>query len=286
MTGPTVEDVAAELYALPLDAFTRERNARAAATDDKALAGAIRSLRKPSLAAWVVDLLVREAGGELEQALELGAALREAQDELDAATLAELTGQRRALVSGLARRAAAIAKEQGVTVSGAASDEVEKTLNAAMRDAAASDAVRTGRLVRTLDVVGFDPVDLDGAVAGDIPEGPAPAPRDDLAERRARKAAERTAREAAQAAGKADRELAAAEAVLGKARERADHVRERIAELRADLDRLETDAERAEAKAATAEKARDEARAAAKAARRAADAAESALPGGSGGGDA
>ncbi len=42
-----MEDVAAELYALPLDAFTRERNARAAATDDEALAGAIRSLRSP-----------------------------------------------------------------------------------------------------------------------------------------------------------------------------------------------------------------------------------------------
>jgi len=282
MTGPTVEDVAAELYALPLDEFTRERNARAAAADEKALADGIRSLRKPSLAAWVVDLLVREAADEVDQALELGAALREAQEDLDAATLSELTGQRRALVSGLARRAVAIAKDAGVTVSRAATDEVEKTLNAAMRDAAASDAVRTGRLVRTLDVVGFDPVDLDGAVAGDVPPRPPAAPRDDLAERRARKAAERAAREAVQAASAAEREVSKAESALQTARERADHVHERIAELRTELESLEADAERADARATAAEEARDAARAKAKAARKTAETAEAAIGGAKG----
>jgi len=273
MTGPTVEDVAAELCALPLDAFTRERNARAAATADTAVAAGIRGLRKPSLAAWVVDLLVREAAGEVDQALELGAALREAQEELDAATLATLTRQRRALVSGLARRAVALAADAGVTVSRAGTDEIENTLNAALRDAAASAAVRTGRLVRTLDVIGFDPVDLEGAVAGAIPDRAEAAPRDDLAERRARKAAERGAREAAQAAGAAERELTAAEAALTKARERGDHLRERLDDLRGEIARLEADAERADAAAASAEETRDAARSRARTARRAADAA-------------
>lgn len=280
MVATTVDDVAAELYALPLDAFTRERNARAAAIADKAVADGIRSLRKPSLAAWVVDLLVRAAATEVDQALELGAALREAQEELDAATLAELTRQRRALVAGLARRAVALAKDQGVTVSRAATDEIEKTLNAAMRDAAASDAVRTGRLVRTLDVVGFDPVDLEGAVAGAIPERAPAAPRDDLAERRARKAAERAAREAAQAAGTAERELASAETALTRARERGDRLRERLEDLKAEIERLEKDAARADAETSSAEDARDAARSRARAARKTADAAAAAVDAG------
>lgn len=276
MAEPSLEDAARELYALPLDAFTSERNARAAASDDKAAARSIRSLRKPSLAAWVVDLLVRRATSELEQALELGAALREAQEELDADTLGELTKQRRALVAGLARRATALAKDEGVTVSRAALDEVEKTLNAAMRDAAASDAVMTGRLIRSLDVVGFDPVDLDGAVAGEVTARAEAAPRDDLAQRRARKAAERAAREAAQSASAAERELAGADAALHKLRERADHLHERADELRAELARFEHDADKADRATEKAERERDEAAARAKKARKAADAAAAA----------
>lgn len=277
MAEPSLEDAARELYALPLDAFTAQRNALAAGAADKAAARGIRSLRKPSVPAWVVDLLVRRATGEVEQALELGAEMREAQEELDAATLSQLTTQRRALVAGLARRAAALAKDEGVTVSRAAMDEVEKTLNAAMRDAAASDAVMSGRLIRALEVVGFDPVDLDGAVAGEVTARPAAAPRDDLAQRRARKAAERTAREAAQSASSADRELAGADSALQKARERADHVHERAEELRAELARVQTDIERADTAAQKAESVRDDAAARAKKARKTADAAAAAV---------
>jgi hypothetical protein len=276
MPNPTLEDAAAELYALPLDSFTRERNARAKAAGDAGLADGIRSLRKPSLAAWVVDLLARGARDELGQAVELGAALREAQEELDAGALAELTRQRRALVAGLARRAAALAKEEGVAVSQAALVEVEKTLNAAMRDAGAAAAVLTGRLVRTLDVVGFDAADLDGAVAGEIPaQAPRPT-RDDLAERRARKAAERAAREAAQAAGAADRELAAAETALTRAQGHADRLHDRIAELQAELVRIGHEAERADAALAQADEARDAASRRAKKARRDSDTAAAA----------
>lgn len=282
MAQPTVDEVAAELCALPLGDFTAARNARAAATSDRAVAGDIRALRKPSLAAWVVDLLARSAPDDLAQAFEIGDALREAQEELDAATLAELTKQRRALVAGLARQAVALAADAGVSVSAAARDDVEKTLNAGMRDADAASAVLTTRLVRALDAVGFDPVDLEGAVAGSVTSRPPAAPRDDLAERRARKAAEKTAREATQAAATADRELAAAEAAVGKARERADRLHERISELQAELARIEADADRADAATAAAEEARAGAAQRAKKTRTAADAAQAALDGGSG----
>lgn len=277
MTAPTdLDAVAAELYALPPDEFTAARNARANQAD-RPLAAQIKALRKPTAAAWAVGLLARE--GQLGDALELSAALREAQDDLDAAELNRLGRQRRALVTALAAQAADLAAVKGVTVSASARTEVEKTINAAVMDAAAAAAVMTGRLVRTLEATGLEPVDLTDAVGGSVPGVPdAPAPsRDDLAERRARKAAERELREAERAAGEADRELAKIDAKLAKARERTDHLRERVDDLRAELARFEADAEKAEAAATDLEAERTEAAERAQSAARATERARKAL---------
>lgn len=249
MTAPAdLDAVAAELYALPPDEFTAARNARATQAG-KPLDARIKALRKPTAAAWAVSLLARD--GQLGDALELSAALRDAQDDLDAAELNRLGRQRRALVAALAAQAADLAAAKGVTVSASARTEVEKTINAAVMDAAAAAAVMTGRLIRTLEATGLEPVDLTDAVGGSVPGVPdAPAPsRDDLAERRARKAAERELRDAERAAGEADRELAKIDAKLAKARERTDHLRERVDDVRAELARFEADAEKAEAAA-------------------------------------
>ena len=240
-----LDAIAVELYALPPDDFTSARNARAAAAD-RSLAARVKTLRKPTAAAWAVDLLARD--GQLAEALELAGALREAQDDLDGAELARLSRQRRALVAALATQAVDLAAERGVSVSASARADVEKTINAAVMDAAAAAAVMTARLVRPLEASGFDAVDVSDAVGGSLPGVPdAPAPtRDDLAERRARKEAERAVREAERAAGEADRELAKIDAKLTKARERADHLRERIDDLHAELARFEADAEKAD----------------------------------------
>lgn len=277
MTAPAdLDAVAAELYALPPDEFTAARNVRANQADGP-LAAQIKALRKPTAAAWAVGLLARE--GQLGDALELSAALREAQDDLDAAELNRLGRQRRALVAALAAQAADLAAAKGVTVSASARTEVEKTINAAVMDAAAAAAVMTGRLVRTLEATGLEPVDLTDAVGGSVPGVPdAPAPsRDDLAERRARKAAERELREAERAAGEADRELAKIDAKLVKARERTDHLRERVDDLRAELARFEADAEKAEAAATDLEAERTVAAERAQSAARATERARKAL---------
>lgn len=277
MTAPAdLDAVAAELYALPPDEFTAARNVRANQADGP-LAAQIKALRKPTAAAWAVGLLARE--GQLGDALELSAALREAQDDLDAAELNRLGRQRRALVAALAAQAADLAAAKGVTVSASARTEIEKTINAAVMDAAAAAAVMTGRLVRTLEATGLEPVDLTDAVGGSVPGVPdAPAPsRDDLAERRARKAAERELREAERAAGEADRELAKIDAKLAKARERTDHLRERVDDLRAELARFEADAEKAEAAATDLEAERTGAAERAQSAARATERARKAL---------
>lgn len=271
-----LDAIAVELYALPPDDFTAARNARAAASD-RALAARVKALRKPTAAAWAVDLLARD--GQLAEALELAGALREAQDDLDGAELARLSRQRRALVGALATQAVDLAAERGVSVSAAARADVEKTINAAVMDAAAAAAVMTARLVRPLEAAGFDAVDVSDAVGGSLPGVPdAPAPtRDDLAERRARKAAERAVREAERAAGEADRELAKIDAKLDKARERADHLRERIADLRAELARFEADAEKAERETQRLDDDRTDAAARARTAERDAEKARKAL---------
>lgn len=269
-----LDAIAAELYALPPAEFTAVRN-REAGMADRSIAAQVKALRKPTVAAWTVNLLARE--GQLAEALELAAALREAQDDLDAAELSRLGRQRRQLVSALASQAVGLAGDAGVSVSAAARDDVEKTINAAVMDASAAAAVMTARLVSSLEAGTFEQADLADAVGGSLP-GVAEAPaRDDLAERRARKAAEKAAREAERAANEAERELARIDAQREKLQERVDHVTERIDDLRRDLERLEGDRHTAEAALAEVEQARGAAASRAKAAAKEAERARDAL---------
>ncbi|WP_159615483.1 hypothetical protein [Arthrobacter zhaoguopingii] len=160
---------AAELYALPLDEFTRARDDKAkdtATAGDKDLGGAIRKLRKASTAAWLVNLLVNRQRGEIEQVLALGQSLREAQETTDRARLHALGQQRQRLLAGIARQSLDLAAGIGHPAGASALPEVEGTLRAAMTDPGAAAAVLTGRLVRPLEVSGWEPVDLTGAVAG------------------------------------------------------------------------------------------------------------------------
>lgn len=269
-----LDAIAAELYALPPADFTAARNARAAASDPS-VAKLVKALRKPSVAAWTVNLLARD--GQLADALELAAALREAQDDLDAAEMSRLGRQRRQLVAALAKQAVALATETGVAISAAARDDVEKTINAAVIHASAAAAVMTGRLVTTLEAGDIEPDALAEAVGGSVPGVETPEPRDDLAERRARKAAEKAAREAERLSGEAERALARADARRAKAQERLDHIAERIGDLRRDLAQLEADAATAAEKLAVAEREHNEAAAKARNAARESERAQRAL---------
>lgn len=269
-----LDAIAAELYALPPADFTAARNARAGASGGS-LAKRVKTLRKPSVAAWAVNLLARD--GQLGEALELSAALREAQDDLDAAEMSRLGRQRRQLVAALAKQAADLANDAGVDVGAAAREDVEKTINAAVMDAAAAAAVMTGRLVKPLEAGDIEPEALADAVGGSVPGVVTPPPRDDLAERRARRDAEKAAREAERLANEAERALARIEDRRTKAQERADHLAERIDDLRRDLARLEEEAAAADDKLDAIERERAEAAKTAKDAAREADRAQRVL---------
>ncbi|MET0725251.1 MAG: transposase [Leifsonia sp.] len=268
MADDALIPIADELYALPPTEFTAARNSRAATVkaDDRDLAERVRELKKPSPGAWLVNQLVRHRASALAAVLDLGDELRDAQERRDAPELTRLTRLRRTEVAALGRTAGELAAELGHPVARAGLDEVEQTVNAALADAAATDAVLSGRLVRTLITVGFDPVDLDNAVAGGaaVPR-PAGRPVEDIAVRRERKRLEQAASEAERAAASARRafDIAAGHAADAERRRREaqadrddaeDRLRAADARLaRADRESAELERERDAAQSASAE---------------------------------
>lgn len=158
-------DVARELLLVAPADFVAERTARQRATrkDDRELASAIGGLRKPAPAAWVVDLLAHE--GALDEAVDLGPAIRAAQADADPAEIRRLRKQRAGVVDALAQAGADLASDAGHPLTPAVLDQVRATIEAAMADPHAGAAVRSGLLVRPLESAGFDDVDLDGALA-------------------------------------------------------------------------------------------------------------------------
>ncbi|MDI3213893.1 hypothetical protein [Arthrobacter sp. AL12] len=162
-------DVAARLYALPFDDFVAARTAAAkdaaAAKEQGTLAAEVRSLPKPSVAAWAVNMLAARRPGILRELAGLGTAMRAAQSSLDAAELRRLGHVRRQLLGSAVKAAREVAEQQGRKISGAIAAEVEATLRAATADAGAAAAMQSGRLLRGLSADGVDVVDLSGAVA-------------------------------------------------------------------------------------------------------------------------
>jgi hypothetical protein len=283
--------VADELYALPLDRFTPARDARAKELKGSDLAAPVKALRKPSLAAWVVNLFVRRDPEQVEQVLAVGAALREAQEGMDGAELRALTKQRRQLTSAVTARVRSLAAEEGVKVTQAVADQVEATLTAAMLDVEAGRAVRSGLLVAALSATGVDAVDAAAAVA--LPEAlgftaspteAEPVPPPDLhvvpdvdADAKARTRAEDTLAEAEQVANAARGEARAAEKSVADLEARSLQLQAEIDELKRQLSELEERAEETDDELSEAEETRDEAAAALKEAEQSRDRAQKAL---------
>jgi hypothetical protein len=153
-----LDEVADELYGLPPEEFmpartTYEQQARA--DGDRALAAEIKALGKPSTAAWACNVLVRHHREEIENLVELGGLLREAQENLEGDQLRALDVQRRQLLSALTRRSRALANQLGHPVSGAVGQQVEETLRAAMSDPDAGEALLAGRLTAAMSYSGM-----------------------------------------------------------------------------------------------------------------------------------
>jgi hypothetical protein len=269
------DSIAAELYSGAPGDFVSARNARAKQMADVDVAARIRALRKPTTAAWVVNLFAQERAQQLQEALQLAAALREAQADLDAPTLAKLSRDRRALTGRLAEDAAELARARGAHITAATLDAVQRTISAAFFDPGAAAAVASGRLTTDLDIGdGTTPLDPSTVVAGDVEDAPAAQerPDDEVAAMRARRRAQQALKEAVRARDAAEREHAATLRALHDASRRAEQIAARIDELE---EGLKTARESAHAVATTLAGAEaEEQRAAAELARREAAVAE------------
>lgn len=153
-----LSEIAAELYGLDPGEFVaarKDRAAQAKRAGESELAAAVAELRKPTVAAWTVNLLAREAPDEVDALLRLGEALRDAQRELSGDDLRTLTKQRQQVVNALARRAGELAAEHDRPVGEPVLREVATTLTAALADPEVADQVRDGTLAKSASYEGF-----------------------------------------------------------------------------------------------------------------------------------
>lgn len=274
MQAVTLAEVADELYGLPPAKFTaaRDERARAARAAGRAAdAAAIRKLTRPTMSAWLVNQLSRDAPEQLGRLFDVGEALQDAQRTLAGDRLRELSAQRRHVVSDLLPVAAGLAGQAGQPASATVLDEVRATLEAALADQGARDAVRSGRLTKALAYAGLGEVDLTAAVAapGARPATPGPpagsaearrgpqsrraAPAEDQIARptRAERAAdalataEAAADSAASAVAAADDELSAIGEQRQFLRRRITHLERELAQVRDEDARLGADAQQA-----------------------------------------
>lgn len=245
MADPTLDEIAVALYAGAPEEFVTARDTRAKEVADPTLAAAVRAFRKPSVAAWVVNVFAQERAAQLGEALQLAAELREAQDDLDGPALAKLGRERRALTRRLAEAAAELARSRGERITTATVEAVEQSISAAFFDQDAAAAVASGRLLRALDP-STSADDVRDAVAGELSsvEPVDPRPPDELQARRVRREAERRLAAAEKEQASAERELAKHDAVLEKLQARADELAEKAKALETELTRLREEAAR------------------------------------------
>jgi hypothetical protein len=271
-----VDEIADELYTLRPDAFATERDEqvrKARAQGNAALARELGKLRRPTISAWLINLLWRDQREVLEQLFELADSLTRAQAEAAGDELRQLMTVRRQLELTLIRRAHTLADEAGVKVTDTVEREAQETLAAALAQPEVADEVRTGRLVKPASYAGFGSLavgprsvpDRPGAAragSGRSPGEARPAEVVDLqAAQRARErreAAERRLQEARAAEDAAAAELGQREEAAAAARQQQQRLESELNELRDRLQRLQQDLSTAEDEARRTAHARDQ----------------------------
>ncbi|HEY5431380.1 MAG TPA: hypothetical protein VIK04_19855 [Solirubrobacteraceae bacterium] len=165
------------LYGLPLEQFVTERAglARALRTaGDRDPATAVAAMRKPSVAAWAVNQLIRTQRPAVDALLRAGDGLRDAQADVlagrgDARALRAAGEHVREVIDELIATARGLLSSSGHELSSATLERVSATLNAAALDDEARELVVAGRLERELRHVGLG----SGAGTGAGSSGPA-----------------------------------------------------------------------------------------------------------------
>lgn len=229
---------------------TRRRLADAAqAGDDEAAAKRIRALRRPTVSAWAVNLLVREQGDLVGELLELGEEIRRGWAEGEEP--ARFDRVRNLAVAEAVRVAGVLVEATGRPLGEQAAHEVEETLQAAIVDADAAEEVRSGRLTHPRSHAGFA-----------VPEAPAPGEAAPAAgeqararEEKRRKHVEQLEHKAAELVGERDalrREVAHVEQEEERLRHHLEQLRLHRSAVRRRLEEAEAQTETALARLAEA----------------------------------
>lgn len=242
---------ASDLYGLPLERFVPERNALAKDLRRKGRpedADTVAALRKPSLAAWAVNQLIRTQARQVKELFKAGDAAQRAQTNLlagkgNGTKLREALGRERAAAQALAQVAQGLLTSEGHALSPTMLERVSDTLHAAALEEEARATVSRGCLDRELRHVGLD---AGGLVASPAPRAKSARKAPDLsqlrqAEAKARRAADRASRDLTAAEARRDAAAAAAQ----EAKVAVAEAQKRLRETEAAVRRATRDLERA-----------------------------------------
>ena len=216
-----LEAVCDELYGLSPPEFTPARDAKAAEArkaGDRDLAAAIKQLKRPGQAAWLANVLARQRPHRVDELLLLGDRLRDAQRRLAGDEMKELARAGHAVVGDLVPEADRLAVAAGQRTSPGALRQLQETLDAALADPDAGQALRAGRLTVPLSYAGL------GSLVDTEPEG------HHVDENEAR-----ASEQARAARAESERRVAELTAELQSAHRRRDRIGEQMEELQRQL---------------------------------------------------
>lgn len=267
-----VDELAGRLYGLPLEEFTRERDAAARElrkAKERDAAAVVAKLPKPSQASWAANALVREQRDLVDALLDAGDDLRDAQEVAvsgkGAGALREAAAAQRAAVEALVTAAREL-RPAGRKPTEQTLERLRTTLTAAATDDAVRAALDQGRLVE--DATGGGAWGL--VEGGDVPAAPPrkrrtkAKPKKDDDEATEREAAEREERERRQRLEAELREARAErrsrERELDRAEKAADRAARRLEDALAAAEDAREQADEASTELDAAREAAEEAR--------------------------
>lgn len=219
------------LYGVPLEDFTKERNALVKKLRDAGEAEAadsLRALRKPTLPAWALNQVARRHQDLVRDLLDV-------QEDLagtaSGSALRHLATSRRDLINRLVREAEAVLEASGHAAGSETVQKISRTL-LATGDEEAADLLRGGRLERELVASGFDQV--FGVLPEDSPEDEGAREQEELA---------RAVQELESQAAAAEERAAALAAEGDDLRRRTEEVTEAAASAGTEAEKLRKQAE-------------------------------------------
>ncbi|HVE98972.1 MAG TPA: hypothetical protein VNA12_07315 [Mycobacteriales bacterium] len=237
----TWDDDADALYAVPPEEFVAARDAlarRLRAAGDAEAAATVRALRKPAVAAWLLNEVARDEPETLQRALDLADRLAAAQAHAlsggGGSALRTLAAERRAVVSDVVTAVGRVALRHAKDVSDAQREAIAGTVEAALADPAVAAAWTSRRLTQPERAAGFmfpaaDPLPVPPSLRG--------KPGTSVAKASPQRTAP-TRRRVARVADPPDR-LRVAEQRAAELRRVAEDAREHVERLEAELGTVE-----------------------------------------------